>query len=325
MKLPVFYHPDYAAPIGDDHTMPIRKFGLVAEALRRDDTLAVGFREPTPITDAQLRSAHTPDYIEAVRTGHPRGLAESQKFPWTPPLFGSVKLTAAGMLDACRAALDPQNEHRAAAALVSGFHHAHADHGEGFCTFNGLAIAADALRDESQAERIAVLDLDLHYGNGTASLCAARPHLANLSIYGNDYRENTPYRDVSIKRHKDGPNHRGVALPNGADGDHLLTVLNAELPWLLTCFDGQPPDALIYQAGADPLRDDPYSPLDLGHSDLRTRDAFVFDFARRHGLPVAWNLAGGYTKDVSQVVDAHVNTFRAFFETRDSSPEVAPD
>ncbi|MEM1026812.1 MAG: histone deacetylase [Planctomycetota bacterium] len=316
--LPVYYHPDYAAPIGDDHTMPIRKFGLVAEALRNDDTLAIDFREPTPVSDAQLLSVHTPDYVEAVRTGQPRELAESQKFPWTPQTFASVKLTAGGMLDACRAALDPQNQHRAAAALVSGFHHSGAEAGQGFCTFNGLAIAADALLAEGLAERIAVLDLDLHYGNGTASLCETRPHLANLSIYGNDYHNNTPYRDVSIKRHRDGPNHRGVALPNGSNGEHMAERLVNESLWLLTCFDGRPPDLLIYQAGADPLRDDPYSPLDIGHRDLMLRDILVFAFARAHQIPIAWNLAGGYTKDVTQVVEAHVNTFRAFsgFERR---------
>ncbi|MEM7578126.1 MAG: histone deacetylase [Planctomycetota bacterium] len=312
--LPVFFHPDYAAPIGNDHTMPIRKFGLVADALRMDTRLALDFREPRAATDEQLLAVHTPQYVEAIRTGKPRELAESQKFPWTPQLFDSVKRTCGGILDAGRAALDPMNEYRTAAALVSGFHHAHADHGQGFCTFNGLAVAADALLAERHAKRTAVLDLDLHYGNGTASLCETRPHLANLSIYGNDYRRNTPYRDVSIPRHTDGPNHRGVALPNGSDGDHLLATLEAELPWLLTCFDGRPPDLMIYQAGADPLRDDPYSPLDLGHDDLRARDAFVFNFAQQHGLPVAWNLAGGYTQDVTQVVETHVHTFRAFFD-----------
>src|SRR5436190_888042 len=107
-----FYHPDFAAPIGD-HIMPIRKFGLVA--------------------------------------------------------------------DGC------------AAALASGFHHAHADHGEGFCTFNGLVIAVDALRTKGELERAAILDLDLHYGNGTAALAASRPYITALSIYGNDYQNNVPY------------------------------------------------------------------------------------------------------------------------------------
>ena len=202
---------------------------------------------------------------------------------------------------------------------MSGFHHSHADHGEGFCTFNGLATAADALLAEGLAQRIAVLDLDLHYGNGTASLCAERTHLRQLSIYGNNYHDNTPYRDVSVRRHADGPNHRSVALPNHSDGDHLQRTLDAELPRFLRNAEGHaaPPDLLIYQAGADPLRDDPYSPLDLGHDDLQQRDRTVFAFCQQHGIPVAWVLAGGYTEDVTRVVEAHVNTFRAW---RDVNP-----
>jgi acetoin utilization deacetylase AcuC-like enzyme len=320
--LPVYFHPDYAAPIGDDHTMPIRKFGLVADALQNDETLAahLEFREPAPIDEALLRQVHTPEYLDAVRTGRPRKLAESQKFPWSPTLYPSVCLTAGGMLAAAQAALEPTNPHHAAAALVSGFHHAHADHGEGFCTFNGLVVAADALSAASQAQRVAVLDLDLHFGNGTANLCATRPHLASLSIYGNDYHGNKAYTDVSLRRHGDGPNHRGVPLPNGIDGNYLLGTLDDELPWLLECFAGGPPDLLLYQAGADPLRDDPYSPLDLGYDDLRQRDAAVFAFACKHQIPIAWNLAGGYTRDVTQVVAAHVNTFRAFLSVHEEAP-----
>ncbi|MEM6675039.1 MAG: histone deacetylase [Planctomycetota bacterium] len=307
--LPVYYHPDYAAPIGDDHVMPIAKFGLVADALKEEPELGVELREPAPLPEAALRRTIAPAYIDAVRTGEPRDLAESQKFPWSSKLYPSVMLTNGGLLEAARAALDPANALRAAAALVSGFHHAHADHGEGFCTFNGLAITADALVDAGRAARIAVLDLDLHYGNGTASFCADRPYLRVLSIYGNDYDRNKPYRDVSVKRHDDGPNHRSIALPNGSGLEHLTETLDAEMPWLLD--DGRP-DLLLYQAGADPYREDPYSPLDLGREDLRERDRMVFTFCRAHELPVAWVLAGGYTKDVSKVVDVHVNTFRAF-------------
>ncbi len=310
--LPVFFHPGFVAPIGDDHTMPIRKFGLVADRLREDESLRLDFREPEPVTEAQLLRVHARTYVDAVKTGRPRALAESQKFPWSPGLFPSVCLTNGGLLAAARAARDPDNRSRCAAALVSGFHHSHADHGEGFCTFNGLVIAADAMLAQGLAQRVAVLDLDLHYGNGTASLCTARPYLRQLSVYGNDYHDNTPYRDVSVVRHEDGKNHRSVALHNGSNGAHLQRILLGELPWLLDDPPHAKPDVLLYQAGADPLRDDPYSPLDLGHEDLLERDRLVFGFCRRHDLPVAWVLAGGYTKDVNQVVDAHVNTFRAW-------------
>jgi acetoin utilization deacetylase AcuC-like enzyme len=296
-----FHHPGFAAPIGD-HVMPMRKFQLVADALAGRPGVEV--EAPEPIAPEALRRAHTAEYIDAVRTGEPRALAESQKFPWSPALWPSVLLTNGGALAAAARALDEG----LAAALASGFHHAHADHGEGFCTFNGLVVAAEALRAAGRLRRVAVLDLDLHYGNGTASLCGARPWLFNCSIYGNDYHGNKPYRDVENPRHSDGPNHVSFALPNGSGRETLLDALErgskAILAW------GRP-DLVLYQAGADPYKEDPYSPLDLDHDDLLERDRMVFAWARREGLPLAWTLAGGYTPDVSKVVAVHVGTFDA--------------
>jgi acetoin utilization deacetylase AcuC-like enzyme len=301
--VPVYYHPGFAAPIGEGHMMPIRKFALAAEALRREP--AAEFIEPAPVSEADLLRVHTPAYVSAIRTGRPTALAESQKFPWTPDLYQSVCLTNGACLGAARSALA---NGAAAAALVSGFHHAHADHGEGFCTFNGLVVATDNLFAAGLVQRVAVLDLDLHYGNGTASLAAARPHLTALSLYGNDYMDNTVYRDVRERHHTDGANHFSVALPAGLDGAGLQELLRLHLPKLLA--PGQP-DLLLYQAGADPYYEDPFSPLALDHAALRERDGAVFEFARTHGIPVAWVLAGGYTADVRKVVQVHLNTFAA--------------
>jgi len=299
-----YYDPGYEAPLGN-HVMPIRKFRLVAEALRSNPR--VELRQPEPVTEEDLLRVHTRAYVDAVRTGEPRTLAESQKLPWSPDLFRSVLLTNGGVLAASRSAL----EAGVAAALASGFHHASADHGEGFCTFNGLVVAGEALLAAGDLERVAVLDLDLHYGNGTAQLANGRGWLTNLSLYGNDYRDNTPYRDIAIRRHEDGPNHRSVPLPAGCDGALLLEILERELPSLL---DGGRPDLLLFQAGADPYCEDPYSPLDLDHAALLARDRAVFRFAKAQGLPVAWVLAGGYTRDVTQVVTVHTNTFDAALE-----------
>jgi acetoin utilization deacetylase AcuC-like enzyme len=282
--------------------MPMRKFQLVADGLAGRPWVRV--ERPAPVSPVDLLRVHTSAYVDAVRTGEPRGLAESQKFPWSPALWPSVLLTCGGALAAAQRALDDG----LAAALASGFHHAHADHGEGFCTFNGLVVAAEALREAGRLRRVAVLDLDLHYGNGTASLCATRPWLFNCSIYGNDYWENKPYRDVESVRHRDGANHVSFVLPNGSGSETLFDALErgtaAILGW------GRP-DLVLYQAGADPYREDPYSPLELGLDDLRERDRRVFVWAKREGLALAWVLAGGYTPDVSKVVDVHLGTFDA--------------
>jgi acetoin utilization deacetylase AcuC-like enzyme len=299
--IPAFYHPGFAAPIGN-HLMPMRKFALVAEGLKSFPN--VRLEEPAPVTEAELGLVHTPEYISAVRTGTPRALAESQKFPWSAALFPSVCLTNGACLAAARQAL----RNGLAAALASGFHHAHADHGEGFCTFNGLVVAADALKTRNELKTVAILDLDLHYGNGTASLAATRPYLTALSIYGSDYQANVDYRDVSVRRHEDGNNHFSVALPAGCDGRRLNEILDQHLPTLLTF---SRPDLLLYQAGADPLREDPYSPLALTHADLMERDRRVFVFAKEHAIPIAWMLAGGYTREIAKVVEVHLNTFKA--------------
>jgi acetoin utilization deacetylase AcuC-like enzyme len=296
------YHDSgFAAPIGD-HVMPMRKFQAIADQLA--GRAGVRVEAPTPVAAEDLLRVHSAAYVEAVRTGEPRALAESQKFPWSPHLYPSVLLTNGGALAAAGRALDDG----IAAALASGFHHAHADHGEGFCAFNGLVVAAEALRAAGRADRVAVLDLDLHYGNGTASLCATRPWLSNCSIYGNDYHQNKPYRDVENPRHADGANHVSFALPNGSGRDVLLETLERGMTALLSL--GRP-DLVLYQAGADPYREDPYSPLELDQDDLRERDRVVFEWTRREGLPVAWVLAGGYTPDVSKVVAVHVGTFDA--------------
>jgi acetoin utilization deacetylase AcuC-like enzyme len=299
-----FYHPGFAAPIGDQHVMPMRKFALVAEEMQAMP--GVRLEQPDPLSDRDLLRVHTAEYVRAIQTGEPRTLAESQKFPWSPQLFPSVLLTNGG----CYAAAERALRDGISAALVSGFHHAHADHGEGFCTFNGLVIAIDRLLAEDRLRSAAILDMDLHYGNGTASLAATRPHLFAVSIYGNDYHENTAYRDVTPRRHEDGANHVSFAMPGGSGRAEMMRSMERAFALIAE----RKPDLLLYQAGADPYREDPYSPLNLDHDDLVERDRAVFRFAKRHGIPIAGVLAGGYTKDVTKVVDVHVNTFRAATE-----------
>jgi acetoin utilization deacetylase AcuC-like enzyme len=299
--LTAFYHPGYAAPLGQ-HIMPIRKFGLVAEGLRAAPD--VRLVEPAPVDEAALRRVHTPAYLGAIKTGEPRALAEGQKFPWSPELFPSVCLTSGGCLAAARQAL----RDGVSAALVSGFHHACADHGEGFCTFNGLVVSLEAVLAAGEIKTAAVLDMDLHYGNGTAQLAATRPWLFAVSIYGNDYWDSVCYRDVRERHHEDGENHRSFALPAGCDRATMLQIIDDALPLIAA----RKPDVLIYQAGADPYFEDPYSPLALDHDDLLARDRRVFEFARSARIPIAWVLAGGYTEDVSKVVRVHLNTFAAW-------------
>lgn len=302
MVVPVYHSPRYFADLGE-HVMPIRKFGLVRAAIEASG-LPVDLREPPRATDVDLLRVHTADYLRAVDTGEPRALAQSQKFPWSPQLAEAVRWTNGGTIAAAAAALDGG----VAGNLASGFHHAHADHGQGYCTFNGLVVAWERLRAEGRLRRALVLDMDLHYGNGTAALCATRPELHQVSIYGNWYKANQAYRDVAAERTPDTENARSVPVPNGAGRDVYLGLLAEHLG---PAIDRARPELLFFQAGADPYKEDPYSPLDLDHDALRARDQLVFETCRARGIPVVWVLAGGYTKDVSKVVQVHLNTFRA--------------
>ena len=299
-----FHHPGFAAPIGR-HLVPVGKLALVAAAIKQV-LPHIEIVEPELISIEDLCRVHRPEYVEAVRTGAPSALAESQRFPWSPELFESVRFTSGGVLAAARQALDDG----VSAALANGFHHASSDHGEGYCTFNGLVVALEALRAAGKITTAAVLDLDLHYGNGTALLAASRPWMRALSIYGNDYWMNRSYRDVRARYHSDGPNHVSAPLvpTNGGDRDNMLEILEDRLPWILA---GDRPDVILYQAGVDLLRDDPFSPLDLGPEDLLERDRIVFEFAKREGIPIAWTLAGGCGPDLGKVVQAHLNTAMA--------------
>ncbi len=300
MTLHVAWSPHYEAPLGD-HVMPIGKFRRVAEGLTAD----VNWLEVTPVTDTDLLRVHTEAYVRAVATGEPRALAESQKFPWSPTLATSVRWTSGGCVAAAEAAM----RWGVAGNLASGFHHAFADHGEGFCTFHGLIVASEAMRAGRWPNlRVLIVDCDVHYGNGSASLVASRPWAYNLSIYGCWYENNRSTKDVTTRRAPPTPNARAVALANGSGRDVLMSALAVELPAALAAHR---PDLVWYQAGADPYRRDPYSPLDLSMDDLAERDAAVFDIVRRSGVPVAWVLAGGYTEPMDDVVAIHLATAQA--------------
>lgn len=295
-----FYSDAFAADIGA-HVMPMRKFALVKDRLLSRG-LPVRILVPSPVTDTDLLRVHTHAYVQAVRTGEPRELAESQKFPWSQGFANSVRLTNGAAIEAVSRALDEG----VAAALASGYHHAHADHGEGFCTFNGLVIALEHARAAGRVARALIVDLDLHYGNGTASLLSSRPYIHAISIYGAWYENNQSSTDVSTKRAVDTDNCTSIPIPNGAGRAKYLDIIADALP---RAIQQARPDVIVYQAGADPYREDPYSPLDLGLDDLAERDALVFAMAHKHGIPVAWVLAGGYTKDITKIVEVHANTF----------------
>ena len=211
--------------------------------------------------------------------------------PWSETLMRRSRATVGGALAAARAALS----HGVSGQLAGGTHHAHRDFGAGFCVFNDLAVTALALLAEGAVERIAVLDLDVHQGDGNAAILAEEPNVLVVSLHG---AKNFPFRKV--------PSDLDVDLADGTEDaayhEALLDVLPAVAAFR--------PDLLLYLSGADPLRQGRLGRLALTFEGLAERDRLVFEFCRRRGVPVSIAIGGGYAEPIADSVRAYANTFR---------------
>lgn len=179
--------------------------------------------------------------------------------------------------------------------ISGGYHHAHRDHGSGFCLFNDLVIAAQACLDEGHCEQVLIVDLDVHQGDGSAALCAERRDIITLSLHG---EHNFPHHKAT--------SHLDFPLPSGMTDDAYLTTLQQALSLALRLYS---PDLILYQAGVDVHHADELGYLSLSDEGVRLRDAMVFDCAIKHGLPVAALPGGGYRRDWQQLIPLHMSLF----------------
>lgn len=286
----VFYTPAY---VGAAHAFETtRKAGWVAESLAQAPIDGIRVRANAPLRAADLARIHAQEYIDAVRTGTPRALAQSQGFQWDPGLWPMVLASNGGVLAAARAARAGGG---IAGSLASGLHHARRDHGAGFCTFNGLALAAvDAA---SAGARVLVLDLDAHCGGGTHSIVAGVPGIRQL--------------DIAV----DAFDHYA---PTGANTLDLLREAGDYLPTLdarLAGLDGERFDLCLYNAGMDPHAGSAVGGLaGVDAALLAERERRVFAWCRKRRLPTAFVLAGGYLGpglDRAGLVELHRMTLAA--------------
>lgn len=290
----LFYTDVFVLPLPPGHRFPMEKYSRLREALLASGEFSVNdFHLPPPTSDAELARAHTPDYIAAVASG--RLDEKAQKaigFPWSPGMVERSRRSAGATLSACRAAL----EDGVAANLAGGTHHAFADHGEGFCVFNDAAVAARAMQAEGLAERILIVDCDVHQGNGTASILAGDERIFTFSIHG---ARNYPF----TKEQSD----LDIELPDGCTDTAYLLQLEAGLE---TAFDLARPELVIYLAGADPYHDDRLGRLGLSFAGLAERDRRVFAHCRSRHLPLAIAMAGGYARQIDDTVRIHATTLQ---------------
>jgi acetoin utilization deacetylase AcuC-like enzyme len=294
LPLKLIYHPDYDLNLGA-HVFPSQKYRLIHDRLLADGSASPeDFLAPEPASDEDVLRVHTPDYVRKLKAGTLSRDEEARlEVPYSRELIRAVWLAAGGSILAGRRALADGF----AANIGGGFHHACPDHGEGFCVIHDVAIAIRRLQSEHAIERAMVVDTDVHQGNGTAVIFSGDANVYTLSIH---QERNYP--------HPKPPSTVDINLPDGTSDDEYLSILDEHLDDAFSDFSAQ---LLLYVAGADPYIEDQLGGLALTMEGLARRDALVFDYARRNGVPVAIALAGGYARRVEDTAKIHAATILA--------------
>lgn len=296
-KLPMLkiaFSPIYKYELPPGHRFPMEKYELLPEQLLYEGTVTPSnFFAPVPIDERTLLLTHSTVYWEKLKH-----LELDKKeirrigFPLSEILVRRGTHIAGGTLQCARFAL----LHGVALNIAGGTHHAFSDRGEGFCLLNDIAIASNALLQEGAVEKILVIDLDVHQGNGTARLFAENPRVFTFSMHGE--------KNYPLKKER---SDLDIPLPDGCDDGYYLSILRQTLPALI---DTVEPDLAFYLSGVDILDSDKLGRLKVSLEGCRARDKFVFEECRKNNIPVAVSMGGGYSDQLSRIVEAHANTFR---------------
>lgn len=296
-----FYADQFVLPLPDGHRFPMAKYRILRERLR-EECPEVRMNQAIGATDDELMSVHHPEYVQSITSGSITAKAMREiGFPWSQAMGERAHRSVGATVAACRSAL----REGVAANLAGGTHHAYADKGSGFCVFNDSAVAtrlmqADHYKHGAQPMQIAIIDLDVHQGNGTASIFRKDPSVFTLSMHG---QNNFPFRKE--------PSDLDVNLPDGCGDADYLHALEHALDELDRCFN---PALVIYLAGADPFEGDRLGRLKLTYDGLEARDRRVFDWAWQRRVPLAMTMAGGYGHRIEDTVQVQMNTWRVALE-----------
>jgi acetoin utilization deacetylase AcuC-like enzyme len=299
----VVYHPRYDLNLGA-HIFPSQKFRLIAEELVSSGIAGPGdFLTPQPASDEDLLRVHTASWVNKLKTGT---LTASEimklEVPYSPELAEAVWLAAGGTILAAQSAL----RDGFGSNLSGGFHHAYANHGEGFCAIHDVAVAVRRLQSDGDIKKAMIVDTDVHHGNGTAAIFADDSAVFTISIHQvNNYPPDKPPSTVDLN------------MRDGAGDDEYLATL---IPTVQRCIDKFEPDMMFYVGGADPYAEDQLGGLLLTKAGLKRRDREVFEAARSRSIPVTTALAGGYARRVQDTVAIHVNTIVAAREVAEKYP-----
>lgn len=294
----VFYADQFVLPLPPGHRFPMEKYRLLRDRIAAE-LPEIRLMRAEPATDGQLALVHTPGYIQGISDGSvDAGIMREIGFPWSTAMAERARRSVGATIAACRAAL----QEGVAANIAGGTHHAYPDRGGGFCVFNDAAVAARLVQvEEARLRRrplhVAIVDLDVHQGNGTARIFRDDPTVFTLSLHG---QKNFPFRKEA--------GNLDVDLPDGTGDEAYLQALERALEELAQRFD---PGFVIYLAGADPHEGDRLGRLKLTWDGLEARDRRVFDWAWQRGLPLAFAMAGGYGRRIEDTVQVQMNTFAA--------------
>lgn len=302
-----YYADHFVLPLPSGHRFPMGKYARLRERLVVEFP-RLQLLEALPASRGELALAHAPAYIEAVAAGGLSPAAQREiGFPWSLAMAERARRSVGATLQACRSALGGAG---LAANLAGGTHHAYADKGSGFCVFNDFAVAARLMQAEharlNRARgplRVAIVDLDVHQGNGTASIFANDPSVFTLSLHG---EKNFPFRKE--------PGDLDVELADGCDDGTYMEALEGALGELERRFE---PGLVLYLAGADPHEGDRLGRLKLTFDGLEARDRRVMDWAWNKRVPLAFAMGGGYGHDLEATVQVQVNTYRTALQYRE--------
>ncbi|UKJ06348.1 histone deacetylase [Solitalea lacus] len=292
--LKISFDPIYSHPLPEGHRFPMIKYELIPEQLLHEGSISVeNLFRPVPVEEEIILLTHDNDYWNKLKTLTLSPQEERRTgFPLSKQLVERELTIAQGTIDCCYFAL----EHGVAMNVAGGTHHAFTNKGEGFCLLNDIAIATNYLLHKKIVNKILIVDLDVHQGNGTAEIFQHNPAVFTFSMHG---KTNWPYK----KERSD----LDIELPDNTNDALYLSLLKETLPRLIEC---EKPEFIFYLSGVDILETDKLGKLSVSKAGCKERDRFVFEQCKLHNIPVSVSMGGGYSPRVADIVEAHCNTFR---------------
>lgn len=292
--LKIAFSPIYKHPLPEGHRFPMEKYELLPGQLLHEGIVKEeNFFEPKPLDEKWILKTHTEEYYGKLKNlALSKSEVRATGFPLSMDLVEREITILSGSVQAAEYAL----QYGIAMNIAGGTHHAYADRGEGFCLLNDIAVVANYLLDNQISKKVLIIDLDVHQGNGTASIFSDNPDVFTFSMHG---EKNYPMRkEVS---------DLDYAIPDGTKDDVYLRILQSQLEIILKDFS---PDFIIYQAGVDVLESDKLGRLAMSIEGVKNRDAIVLNLAKSLNAPIMCCMGGGYSSKVSKIVEAHTQVYR---------------